>query len=261
MDNSLILYHFGLEPAQALIYQTLLEEGEMHVKHIQEKTHLSRAGVYDALMYMEGKLLVEYRKSGRHAFYKAAHPTMLFTLAEEQKRTQEIRTKELEKTIRQMTGVFALANNKPGVRFFEGKEGVKEVWWDSLRSKEEICTIGDLGFILKHYDDINDAYVAERAKKNIAKRAITNDTAINKNYLTNASADAKTSTRFIKDFSFSSVVLHVYENTVGITTVKGNHDIGILIEDPLIAAMHKQMFNALWHSASPFLPPASHEPR
>ena len=113
----------GLEPIVAEIYLILVENGELTVPKVLEHTDLSRASIYDALAELLAKEYVEYRKEGRNAFYRPVHPNKLFGLIEDKKREVALLEGEMGETVSSLVGAYNLANNKPGVQYFEGDEG------------------------------------------------------------------------------------------------------------------------------------------
>src|SRR3989339_1643167 len=132
------LHQFGFTDSEADIYLALNTRGEMDVPSLAKELGLSRTAIYDVLNTLLAKGYIDYRKQGRNAYYKAGHPNKLAGLLEEKKRETALLAGDMEETIRQLTGSFNLAQNKPGVRFFEGEEGLREAALDSLKTKEGI---------------------------------------------------------------------------------------------------------------------------
>ncbi|MBI2436413.1 MAG: hypothetical protein HYV41_01550, partial [Candidatus Magasanikbacteria bacterium] len=118
---------FGFNDSESAVYLALNQYGELDVPKTVEHTDLSRTTVYEALTMLLGKGFIDYRKEGRNAYYKAGHPNKLAGILEEKKRENTLSMGEMEETIRALTGSFNLVQNKPGVRFFEGEQGVYDV--------------------------------------------------------------------------------------------------------------------------------------
>ncbi|MFA4831444.1 MAG: helix-turn-helix domain-containing protein [Patescibacteria group bacterium] len=241
------LTNYGFEPSEAEIYQILVENGEMSVPRILQKTQLSRASVYDSLTMLMAKDLLDYRKDGRTALYKPTHPNKLFGLIEQKKRETALLNQEMEETIRGFTGAFNLSQNRPGVRFFEGEEGIKEVTFDSLKSNGDILTYLDVDATQKYIAEMNKEYVAERVRLNIKKRMIVPDTPQTRERYKNYSPllEVRLMPPNIKPFR---TITQIYNNTVSFSTLNEQKMIGVIIEDEQIAELHRSVFEFVWQS-------------
>ncbi|PIR74808.1 MAG: hypothetical protein COU35_00270 [Candidatus Magasanikbacteria bacterium CG10_big_fil_rev_8_21_14_0_10_47_10] len=246
----------GMEPVQAEIYLVLLQNGESTVPAILKHTDLSRASVYDALSVLLADSYVEYRKEGRNAYYTPVHPNKLFSLIEQKKRDVALLEGELTQTIDSLTGTYNLGMHKPGVRFFEGLDGIKEVLWDSLDAKDEILTMGDLETFIKHSKPVNDEYMKIRRERNIKKRALSGDSPFNRDFLAKYDSGL-TYTRLLSSDHplFHSTIVEIYNNKISYATFTQTSMIGVIIEDTNIANYHRSIFELLWQQAKTFTPP------
>ena len=237
----------GFEPSVAQIYTILAESGELSVGQIVEKSKLSRAGAYDALNLLLAQAYIEYRKEGRNAFYKAVHPDKLYGLIEEKRRETTQLEDEVKGAIKALTGAFNLTQNKPGVRFFEGIDGIREVIFDSLSAKKEILTFLDVDATQQHIEDINREYVKERVRLGIKKRQIAPDTEKTRTRYQNYSPllEVRLMPPNIKPFQTS---IQIYNNTVSFSTLNDKKMIGIIIEDEQIAMTIRSLFECIWQT-------------
>lgn len=135
------LLDLGLSPATARIYLVLIEHGTLTPSALQQETKLSRVGVHDALNELLADDLVEYKKVGRHAFYSVSHPQNLETLLNQKKRDIALLSGETKETIRTLVGAFNLNQKKPGIRYFEGREELKEIYEETLERKQPVYAI------------------------------------------------------------------------------------------------------------------------
>ncbi len=240
----------GLEPSVAKIYTILVENNELPVGEIITKSELSRAGAYDALNLLLAQGYVEYRKEGRNAYYKALHPNKLFALIEQKKRDGVLFEQEMNETIRSLVGAYNLANNRPGVRFFEGEEGIRKVTFDSLEAKDEILTYLDVDATQKYIPELNKEYVAERVKLGIKKRQIAPDTSFTRERYKKYSPllEVRLMPANIKPFK---TIVQIYNKKVSFTTLNEQKKIGILIEDEQISELHRSIFEFVWATLPP----------
>ena len=129
--------------------------------------------IYEVLPELLAGGYVEYRKDGKVAYYKPVHPGKLLDLVNQKKRDVALLEDEMRTTIQSLAGKFNLAFNRPGVKFFEGVEGLKEIYRDTLREQKPIYAILSPAAIepsLKEW--LDNVYVKERVAKKIEAQVI-----------------------------------------------------------------------------------------
>jgi sugar-specific transcriptional regulator TrmB len=249
--NYHILKEYNFTEPEIELLQILIEQGESTVSTILTHTTLSRTSVHDALNSLLAKDILEYRKEGRNAYYKSVHPNKLYAVLEEKKQATARLNAEMEEVIRSMVGSYNVSESKPGVRFFEGVEGIKQALNDSLNAKEPILTMGDMEIALTNFKEVNDEYISKRKKKGIHKLAIGRDTE-NIRLLLQSYDTTITSVRLLSDEKqeFKHIVIEVYDNTISFLTLKSDTLHAVLINSPQIASVHKSLFFILWNQAA-----------
>ncbi|MFH1291604.1 MAG: helix-turn-helix domain-containing protein [bacterium] len=241
------LMEYGFDPSEAEIYVILQQNGELDVPTILGKTNLSRASVYDSLNFLISKEFVEYRKQGRRAFYRPSHPTKLFGLIEQKKRESSIIGQEMEQTIRDLTGMYNITQNKPGVRFFEGKEGLIEALYDTLNETGPIYAYIDSDAVDEFTADINKDYIKKRIKKGISKKILALDTPETRKVFKEEINDL-TEFKFLpKEIRPFGTAMQIYGNKISYFTLRENDVIALIIDDPHICQMHKNIFAYFWN--------------
>ena len=245
-----ILEKAGLTQNEAKIYELLLKLGQNKASLVARESGLKRGLVYKILEDLAKKGVIQkIEDPGKIASFKAEHPSVLRDLIN--KKDEEVRaTKDsIDQLLPHLISTFNLAIGRPGVRFFEGIEGVRRVWWDTLSSDvTEIRTYGDMEFLVKNFDELNKEYLKERLNKKIKKIAITGDSEFVRKTLKDYDAEF-TQTRVIKNAppDFSSTIVQIYNNKISFTTLSSGLKIGIIIEDPLIFQMQKNLFDWIWN--------------
>jgi len=191
---------------------------------------------------------------GYTSFYKAVHPEKLFNLIEEKKRETTQLEDEVKGAIKSLTGAYNLTQNKPGVRFLEGKDGLREVIFDSLTANETIYTYMDSEAINKYVKDINDEYIKKRQDKKLHKKIIALDTPFARERYKQLAGEL-TEVRLIPFQAHPfKTGMQIYNNTVSYTTLDDKKMIGVIIEDADIASMHKSLFEFTWDKLLPMQP-------
>jgi sugar-specific transcriptional regulator TrmB len=244
-----ILENAGFEPSVSAVYIYLIENGEHGVDAIAKSTNLSRAGVYDALNMLVVKDFVEYRKQGRNAYYKPVHPNKLFGLIEEKKRDFNALETELKTVIQGLTGAFNLSVHKPGVRFFEGQNALREILDDSLSAEGEIYTFIDSEAINKHFKEENARHIEQRRKKNLYKKIIALDCDYARKHYQNLHSEI-TKIKLLPPSQRTPfrTSVQIYNNSVSFFTLTEQAQMGVLVQDENIANFLKTIFEFAWNS-------------
>lgn len=246
-----ILTNYNFTDAQIEIYRILIEHGESTVSEVLANTSLSRTSVHDALNDLLVRELVEYRKEGRNAYYKAVHPNKLYALLEEKKQTTARLNAEMEEVIRSMVGSYNLGESKPGVRFFEGVEGVKNIFDELLTTTEEMYTFADIEALDQTIADINQQYVQQRIAKQQSKKILILDTPEARQSKTLKNTELTEIRMLPKEMNRFHTGMNIFNNKLVYLTLTQEHMVGLIVEDPHIYSLHRGLFELLWGISTP----------
>lgn len=241
----------GLPKDQATLYAVLVQHGPQTATKAARLAGISRTLSYKVFDELKEKgLVTRDDPEGAVSVFTPAHPTMLKELADARAREANAALTAIDSVVGTMVADYNLVVGKPGVRFFEGVEGISEVLDDSLQAKEVIYSYADLEAIEKYVPEVNKLYVREREKRCIKKKGIVLDTLFAREFLKDYKPGI-TEARVIPASSAPfQTVMQIYDNTVSYITLTDAHCIGVLIEDPHIADMHRYLFEHMWSIAS-----------
>lgn len=237
----------GITSDQAIIYEVLLKNGPLPAGKISQKTPLKRGLIYKVLdQLVEIDLVLKKDTPGMVTLFEPAHPLKLKELAEKREYAAKQAQLALEGNLGYLISDYNLISGKPGIRFFEGLDGIRRVLEDSLTSHTEILTYADIESIQKYIPEINKEYVAKRERLDIKKKGILLDTPFARNFLSGYHR-AITDYKLIKyDAVPFQTVMQIYDNKVSYLTLGDKDLIGTIIDDPRIYNMHKYIFEYLW---------------
>jgi len=250
-----VLVQAGLTPEQASLYEVLVKNGPLYASGASRKANISRPLGYKVLGELVAANLVEKKdEPGKVAVFSAVHPLKLKEFSEKRVENLKSASKALDGTLGSLISDFNLVSGKPGVRFFEGIEGVKAVLEDSLTAQDEILTYADIESIEKHISTINREYVKTREKFGIKKKGIAFDTPFTRNFL-KGYAPSVTEMKLIKsDEKPFHTVMQIYDGKVSYITLSEENLIGVIIADKNIYEMHRDLFLYTWRSTPEFSP-------
>ncbi|OGY87641.1 MAG: hypothetical protein A2233_01680 [Candidatus Kerfeldbacteria bacterium RIFOXYA2_FULL_38_24] len=242
----------GLDKSDIELYLFLAKTGRQNVGRIEQASSFSRATVYNSLQRLEKHDLVEKNREGRSVFYSITHPQHLSLLAEYKKQEMELLTHDMKKHIEHLTGTYNLTLGKPGVRFYEGEEGAKEVLQDTLQARGEIFAYVNMDIVEAYVKRLNERYMAERKRHGKVKKIILPDTSAAKNFVKKID-DKLTQVKLIsKTVCPFETSLQIYNDKISYLTVYKKNLLTFVITHPGIANMQKALFSFMWqHLPSP----------
>ena len=141
--------------------------------------------------------------------------------------------------------------NRPTIKFFEGTEGVKAIYQETLKSETEILSVGDCEE-WESADLISWAkkYNQERTKLKIKEKVIIPDTKKTTDWFKKYPTSLKYTNYKIlpKDkinFTFDGEI-NIYEDKVVIVLLKKPNRMGIMITSESLVKMFTALFEMAW---------------
>ncbi|MEJ0053786.1 MAG: helix-turn-helix domain-containing protein [bacterium] len=245
-DASETLLSLGLSRREVGVYIALLELGHGTVTQISRKAGINRTTGYDILDALAHKNLARLSGKEPKEEYVAESPEKLVTLLDEklaETQKQLILAKEFLPQLKAMHTV----QDRPQVRFYEGVEGLKEVYEDTLTSPEPIRAYACIDDMHKALPNYFPEYYKRRARKGISIRGIVPET---KTAMAQAAfnAEEKRDIAFVPaDKYYFSPEINIYANKVMVASWR--EKLGIIIESAEIADAMKKIYELAWAEA------------
>ncbi len=239
-----VLKTIGLSPKEIKVYETLLQGGKSTPAQLLQKVNLKRGDLYNVLKKLEKKQLIYHLPEEKKLTYVPSPPEKAEQMLKHLERSVELAKSGLPL----LYSLYNLGVGKPGIRFFQGIEGIKEVFNDSLTAKTEILAYSDNDGLLRTIKKYAIWYAAERRRRKIWERAIVPDTPVAKAYI--ASYDmAVTRIKFVPHETFKfSLEMNIYDNKVFYVTFREPY-IAVIIEDQAVADTQRAIFELSWMAA------------
>jgi len=230
----------GFSEKEASVYLAILELGEGNIAQIAKKSHIKRATVYLEIESLKNKGFVSLVKRKKRSIYMAENP----------RRIEERLTETRDSISRLMPELLSIANAmdiKPKVRYFEGTDGLKEVYKDTLK----FPGVEILGWYsddrVDHFDRsfVLDYYMKKRIENKIPLRMF----AIDSQFMRENQMQDKTHLRQMKlikpgMFSFSAEINLYSKDRIAIMAHRENF--GLIIESQKIFETLKNIFEIMW---------------
>ena len=242
-----IINNMGLSQVQSEILNSLLLNGEDKASNIAKKIKRPRGVAYKGLDELIELKLVSKRENKKGiTIYRAEHPNNLENLIEKREKEFKKEKQEFINNLPDLVSAYSLISNKPGVRFYEGEEGVKKSLNDTLNAQEVVYTYADIEAVEKNLKEINDEYVKNRERKGIIKKVIVADTKFNRSFLKKLKNET-TEIRFLSDKFYNfNTGMQIYDNKTSYQVISVEKKLAVIIEDENIYKMQRYLFEFIW---------------
>ncbi len=252
-ENQLI--NAGLTKEQAEIYGILLAQGSIPAREVNRKTKFTRPLTYKILDELVGLKLVSKKKGANNVYvFAPEHPGNLEKLTQDNLKDAEAAARAATAVLDGLVSGFNLVSGMPGVSFFEGDKGTRQVVKDSLEAKGEILQYHDPDSIGKFIAEANALYMRERIMSKIKKRMLI-PKRTSKTYVENYKQRSEryrllTKVKFFDVDSTASTLTMIYGDKVSYLTLEPKTRIGVIIQSKSISDFHRALFEQNWKKAS-----------
>ncbi len=249
MEIEQVLLNMGLEDKEPEVYKTLVSlSGVQPASIIAKHAGLNRTTTYKTLTKLADRgLATKTLRHGIICFYAEDPEIALEKLMEKKKAAFD----ELNKGF---LGVLPMIKNlqkqelvSPKVKFYEGVDGVKRAYEDTLIEGEDIYAfLATTNLHDELSDYLENSYLPRRIENDIYAYVAMPETKENKTY---KSLDKKSNreTRFItQDIVPAEIEMNIYGNKIAFFSHKSGEQFGIVLESQAISKAAKAMWDICW---------------
>lgn len=230
----------GFTEKEAWVYLAILELGEGNIAQITKKSNIKRATVYLEIEALKKKGFVSLVKRRGRNIYMAENPH----------RIEDRLTEKKDAINRLMPQLMSIANaldHKPKVRYFEGLEGIKEIYIDTLKypGKEILGWYSDDR--IDHFDKsfVLDFYMEKRIASKMPLRMFAIDSPFMRALHMKDNIHLRKMKLIKSDVFFFSAEINLYGKD-GIAIIAHRENIGLIIESKKIFDTMKNIFEIMW---------------
>ena len=240
-----ILTAAGFGGKESALYLAGLKLGSAPASRYARATGLNRITAYNTLeTLVRAGIFIVFRKT-KTKWYRPAEPEQLAV---------DIRKNAdaVERALPELRSLRGAGFRSPNVRFFEGWDGVRRVYEDTLTAHTEILNFANSAIVREFWPTYDTDYVAERVKRGIYLRGIAPGDAVGKR-VHGEDKGKKREIRLVpaKNFDFTNEI-NIYDSKVAICSFpgkKGEETFGMIIESREVAETQKQIFEMAWRWA------------
>ena len=224
----------------------LYKLGDSPISKIAKETLLNRTALYHTIEELLKKGLVTKITKESGAYFQPISLADYKTWAKRQIEDVSIQTEYLENWL--STQKKELPTLHSDIKYFEGIEGVKNLYADSWRDNKDktIYAITDYD---KAYKTLNDyfekEYFPDRVSHGVSVRSLLPKSISGKKDLSRAK-ELMREMRFLNIFKDLGIEINIYGSKISIITFDEKKPSGVIIKNEIIAKAFKDIFKYLW---------------
>jgi len=246
LDLKKSLEYIGFSNKEVLVYLALLELGKGTVTEISKKAGINRPTGYHILSSLESKELVKSSGKKPKQEYVSESPDQIEKLLQNKIEENQKFINEARKIIPELKSIHNIID-RPKILFYEGVDGLKKVYENTLTSNEPIMAYASVENMHSGIPGYFPEYYKRRAKKGISIRAIVPNTETGKERKSFDKEEMReTALVPFERFNFHPEI-NIYNNKVMIASWK--EKLGIIIESHEISDAMKKIFELAWIGA------------
>lgn len=234
-----LLREFGFSEKEASVYMALLSLGEGKAHEISLRAHTSRSTTYEILEKLaeDGFVAVQDKNKIRH--YIANDPEVF-------KRNLEAKQYAFDLVLPELKSVYNRLKSKPKIAFYDGVDGIKTVFEDTLRSRDKllrgILSMEDL-FKMPGKEYMDD-YVKRRITRGYHLHVLRSKPKEVSNDWPSTPEDRR-ELRYPPENIVFDMTTYIYDNKVGIISTE-KENFGLIIESEEFSKTMRQLFELAW---------------
>lgn len=243
------LRDFGLTDPEIAVYLASLERGPQPASVIAKKARLKRGHTYNMLALLIQKGIVQEFIKDKVTYFSSRPPNTLVTVLEHQKEQFEIKKQKLLQAIPYLEKIRNPLLVQPKVHFFQGVEGIKEIYEDTIRVRgQNIYAVGDFNYFFpeEQNKELNDwiwNYATRRAKRGIWYIGILNKS-LKSDFAYRRRREQKRKLKMLQNI-YLPVEINIYGNKVSLMSTYRDM-VGLIIEDAPIAETFRNFHQAVF---------------
>lgn len=238
----------GLSTIEVDTYLTLLKTaGAQPASILANRMRINRTTAYKALINLSKLgLATKTMKHGIICFFAEDPEDTLKTLIENKQSTlKEVNASILEALPSLIVGEEG-SPHLPKIRYYEGIEGIKQVYEAILKEGVDYYRYGDITKIYGTLGDFTDDYIKRRNKMGITAHAIMPYHKRSEELYKKDKDELRKALYIPHDLFPIEGEVRIFGNKVAIMSLKQDSPIAIIIDSEIVARMFKSIFMLTW---------------
>lgn len=247
-----VLLNLGLMDKEPDVYITLLKTpGAQPASVIANRANLNRTTVYKTLVRLVKKgLVTKTQRHGITCFFAEDPENRLKVLIEERQRLLGEMNNAMMEALPLLTISDDDPDSLPRIRYYEGIEGIKQIYEAVLKEGEDVFRYGDITKIYAALGVYTDEYIQKRNELGFTTHAIMPLSEAEHAKLKKHKKEHR-EVMFIPEKLFPiDGEVRIFGNKVAIISLRKESPIGVIIDSETIAKMFLSIFMLTWKNHS-----------
>lgn len=235
----------GLSKKEVSVYLASLEIKKPTPLSVSKLTMIPRPTVYREMESLVVKGLMGKVKEDKHFVYVPEDPR---SIVEKLK----LQTANVQNVMTELRDLATIYRNRPTVRFFEGKEGVKRIFQDILFvDDKELLAFSSIKELLKAWPDYENVFMKTRIKRRIFAKIISPKDEEGMK-LKKVEENEYREIKFIPDLLAKKLGVigghvFIYNDRVAFISFESDKT-SVIIENQALANVQRSLFNIAWET-------------
>lgn len=235
----------GLNKNEVAVLLVLLERGPSLVSAIAKAAALNRSTTYGVLKLLSDKGLASSVKKEGSVRYQSIAPDQLPGYIERRRDVLAETKQQVAELVPQLQLLRSKGKTLPKVQFFEGEEGVKQAYEDTLENNtgKMLRDITGVDAVFRRLgEDWLKYYLQKRAKLDIKCFDLAPESEWARKSKSDDGKYFRTTKFLPAQYGFDAELV-LYDNKVGIFSYSQENPVAVIIEDDTISHMMKNLFD------------------
>jgi sugar-specific transcriptional regulator TrmB len=248
------LRFLGLSYDEAKIYLACLEYGPLSTSSIARITQIGRTNCYHHTEKLAKKGLLAVSQKGGNKSFSAENPQIIIN-------KQKERLNIANQVLPELLALSSQNPQKPKIRFFEGPEGIQNIFGKMLEvGGKEIMSFSNFRKLSEFFagSDFLQKHFSERIENKIKTRFISPRDEMSEEFIQNFFPKDYPK-KYLEVFLISDTVfafeseISIFPGFIAISNLSPKNPIGVLIENPELYHTQKAIFDLAWLGATSFI--------
>lgn len=249
----LLFRHAGLSEKQAKLYRLLLIDGEKRVATLSRSSGIKRGNTYALLRNLTLQGLVTEFDKNHITYFRPEPPQKLMELVEARQKEAGLAHDLATDLNPSLNRYYTLSIGKPTVRYFEGEQGLREVFADIYAPKTDVV----YGCVdLEVVDSVFPQYVLRdliplRVKNKLFAYTLVADSQTARKIKAQDKLQLRQTILLDKKLYPLPAEIDVYEDKIAMLSFERRKFIGMIIQNQAFAETVRSIFRLCFAKQSP----------
>lgn len=235
------LKQLGLTNSQAKTYMELIKAGSLTPPKLAIRINESRTTAYMALAKLEEIGLATKVGDAKKATYSPANPSSLDRFIANKRKEVTAAEDLYRSSLPRLLTYYYSNRGEPGVRFYQGREGLVKIYEDHLKTGKEVYFVRTMADE-EYFGDVLYQYMQKRAKNGIKAHGLAPRTQATFEYARKNDKELRRDMAWFPPEAYTAPVeISIYGDKVSLISF-GKEAIGTIIESPQIAQALRELF-------------------